>query len=81
MTRLVEQSVRVCSDPEGGPKRFKWSGQWYEVQRMLDLWTEAGAWWEGQREVTFFRVLTTRGAVCELIRDHQGGWWLYRVYD
>jgi hypothetical protein len=63
------------------PRRFLWRGAWYGVQRLLDLWTEAGAWWDGAQEATFLRVLTTDGNVCELILDHQGGWWLYRLYD
>lgn len=83
MTRLVRQAIEVSPAPGDGqaPQRFRWRGTWYRVQRLLDLWPEAGAWWDGEREVTFYRVLTAGGQVFELVRDHQGGWRLYRIYD
>ncbi len=83
MTRLIDQEVIVDSEPGtfGPPSRFKWRGRWYTVRRLLDLWTEAGAWWDGEQETVFFRVAIDRDSVCELLRQTGGKWRLYRMYD
>jgi len=50
------------------------------VQAIVDRWTEAGEWWDGEGERTVYRVLSERGSLFELeLRD--GQWRLYREYD
>lgn len=82
MSRLVDQPVVVQpgDGPFGAPRRFRWQGQRYEIRELLDVWTDTGAWWDGEREAVFFRVVTAGGTVFELMRG-DGGWRLYRIYD
>ncbi len=63
------------------PTGFMWRGQWFTIHELLDIWPDAGAWWDGERESVFFRVTVDQGTVFELLRDGQGRWHIYRIYD
>lgn len=87
MSRLVDQPIEVFGVPsEDGqhgdiPTSFAWRGQCFRVRELLDTWPDAGAWWDGERESTFFRITVDEGTVFELLRDNQGRWRVYRIYD
>ncbi len=83
MTRLIDQPIEVhgAVGPFCAPVGFRWRHSEYAVQAVLDVWTDTGAWWDGEGEVLFFRVMGGEGRVFELVRDSRGGWRLYRVYD
>lgn len=83
MTRLIDQRIEVLATVGnlGVPDRFRWRERWHSVHQLLDFWTEAGAWWDGERETTVFRVLLDGGLICELVRTAGGIWRLYRLYD
>lgn len=78
--KLVEAQVSVEANGHG-PARFWWRQRWVKVDRVVEEWTDAGAWWDGEREKTFYRVLSARGGVYELYREEPGRWVLYKVYD
>lgn len=83
MTRVVDQPIKVqgAVGPFGAPMGFRWRQREYTVQTVLDVWTDTGAWWDGEGEVSFFRVVGNESKVFELVRDCRGNWRLYRVYD
>ena len=52
-----------------------------EVLEVLDAWTEAGRWWEGEKEANFYRLSLAPAMVAEVMKDPEGGWWLVRLRD
>jgi hypothetical protein len=83
LTRLIDQPIKASGavGPFDAPESFHWREREYIVRAVLDVWTDTGAWWDGEGEVVFFRVVGGEGRVFELVRDQRGGWRLYRVYD
>jgi hypothetical protein len=67
--------------PSGAPAFFVWRGERFVVRDLLDIWTDAGSWWDGEGEATFFRLTVDEGTVVELMLDGCGIWRLYRIYD
>lgn len=74
--------VAVATDGAGHP-RWLWPGRdgRRAVAEVLEVWPDVGAWWDGEPEKVFYRVLLAGGTVCEIYRDPAGAWYLYRVYD
>lgn len=83
MTRIVDQPIEVrgALGPFAAPVSFRWRERDHTVRSVLDIWTDTGAWWDGEGEVRFFRVVGGEGRVFELVRDAHGNWRIYRVYD
>lgn len=78
-TRIIDRPITVVVGPDGTPRQFSYRGR-QRVQAIVDRWTEAGEWWDGEGERTVYRVLSERGSLFELeLRD--GQWRLYREYD
>lgn len=64
------------------PKSFSWRGKVYRVSEVQECWRLAGAWWDGEGEKTFFRLMTGSGAICELAYNHANhAWGLERIED
>ena len=64
------------------PKSFSWRGKVYRVSEIQECWRLAGAWWDGEGEKTFFRLLTDSGTICELAYNHSNHTWgLERIED
>lgn len=92
--RLLDVPLQVQTDPCGRLQGFLWRGRHYRLAERLDLWREAGAWWEGEPEKTFLVVRTDPAGVFELycaVRPTVPGrtaagreqpvWRLYKIYD
>ncbi len=81
MARPAAQPLtRVTLGPDGRPLGFLWRGRLWRVTRTAEVWKDAGCWWEGEEEKTFFRLETDGGRLVE-IYGAAGAWYLYRVYD
>ena len=64
------------------PAAFRWRGTFYRVAAVQEQWRFVGAWWDGEGERTFFRVLAEDGGIFELSYDHlKHIWQLARVED
>ena len=49
---------------------------------VQECWRLVGAWWDGEGEQTFFRVLADTGGIFELCYDHiRRVWRLKRIED
>ncbi len=73
--------VEVRCDSRGCPVKVRWRQRSFLV-RVLDVWEDTGAWWEGEAEKVFYRVELASGGLLELYRDTgTGKWHVYRVYD
>ncbi|MGE5485296.1 MAG: DUF6504 family protein [Ignavibacteriales bacterium] len=82
MSKIVNQPVLVLADKQMRPSRFFWFNRWFYVSRLMDVWNEAGQWWEGEPEKTVYRVLCNRDTMFELeFRGAERQWVLYKVYD
>ncbi len=77
--------LRVRLGVGGIPAAVAWTGgdrpRWRPVERILDVWKETGAWWEGEGEITVFRLLLAGGILAEVDRVADGIWLLHRIYD
>lgn len=82
MSRLIEQPITAMTlDAKRAPHRFTSQGRRWRVERALESWKDAGAWWEGESEKTFWRVIVVGGGIVELYQNAAGEWALYRVWD
>lgn len=82
MTRLVRRPIPAPErDPAGAPRAFVWRGRRLAITAVLESWRDAGLWWEGEVEKTFWRVQVADGGIYELWEDATGRWAVYRVWD
>jgi len=83
MSRLVDRPLdRINLDSSGRPLIFAWRRRSWRVSRTVEIWKDAGCWWEGEGEKTFFRLEADGGRLVEVYFDPQvEKWFLYRVYD
>lgn len=64
------------------PYQFFLNGQSHKIIRIMDYWRDVSEWWRGEPELWFWRVLTDRQGVYELVCHPQSNqWWVYHVYD
>jgi len=77
-----DNSLQVCLNLSNSPISFIRHKKLYKVKQILECWRLTGAWWDGQPERTFFRVLTDHYGIFELSFDHaKSEWKLSRVED
>jgi len=83
MSRLINSPVRVSASSRGHPKRFFWRGKTHHIHRILEIWSDIGAWWQGEQEKVFWRLETHDGGIFELYREREDSqtWYLYKIYD
>jgi hypothetical protein len=83
MSRLLDRPLdRVDLDSSGRPLLLSWRGRAWRVNRTTEVWKDAGCWWEGEVEKTFFRLEAAGGRLIEVYYDPQAAkWFLYRIYD
>ena len=82
MPHILEQTVPVRLDKNGGPAAFAWRDRMYRVAEVQDRWRLLGAWWDGEGEYTFYRVRAHDGGFYDLCYDHKHrGWKLNVVQD
>jgi hypothetical protein len=70
-----DQALEVALNKANAPVRFEWRGRTYRVKEIQECWRLVGAWWDGEEDQTFFRVLTDKGGIYELRFDHRKGSW------
>jgi len=64
------------------PSAFVWRGRRYCVSAVQERWRLVGAWWNGEGEKTFFRVVADTGGIFRICYDHADhSWMLERVED
>jgi len=82
MSRLYKRPVRVITNNKGLPVAFYWRG-FRRVLEIVDYRRMVGAWWEGESEKIFYRVLADpEWGLYDLYFDQAAGsWWMYRVWD
>jgi hypothetical protein len=82
MTRIIDRPAEVTMGPGGVPVSFRFAGERFRVEAVLDCWVERGRWWEQENEVITYRVATRGGGVYELTWDPTlKRWYLYKAYD
>jgi hypothetical protein len=83
MSRLIDKPVRVAASSQGRPRRFFWRGKSHKIHRVLEIWLDIGAWWQGEQEKVFWRLETRTGGVFELYHESEDKqtWFLYKIYD
>jgi len=83
MSRLINNQIRVIASSRGQPKRFFWRGKTHQIHRILEIWLDIGAWWQGEQEKIFWRLETDTGGIFELYqeREPEQTWVLYKIYD
>lgn len=86
MRRYIQRDLRVSLRPSGNaPAAFVWERRRYQVQQVLMVWKELGAWWDGEGERTCFRVSAAAEDLMgyfDLAYDHESRTWiLARVMD
>jgi hypothetical protein len=81
MSKRLEERVHVFADARGRPLRVRRGRRQIQVRQIVDEWEEASRWWQGEKAIRVYRVLTSEEAVWEL--HHQGAddWRLYRIHD
>ena len=80
--RLVERPLTLASSSAGRPQSFSWRGKSHIVMTIPESWADTGAWWEGEPEKIFYRLLVDDGGLYELYQERiSGRWYLYKVYD
>ena len=72
-------SIQVTLNSKNAPSAFKWRDVIHRVKEVQECWRLTGAWWDGQGEQTFFRVLTDKGGIYELRFDHERSAWTMDV--
>lgn len=80
---VKEQAIlEVALGRANAPTRFTWRGRVYRVKETQECWRLVGAWWDGEGDQTFFRVLTDKGGIYELRFDHgKSRWTMAAVED
>jgi len=82
VARIINRPVDVTMGPGGAPVSFRFAGVQERVREVLDCWTEAGRWWEGEPEQVAYRVATQSGGLFELaFIPRERRWHLYKAYD
>jgi len=82
MSKIINQPVLVVTDGKKTPRRFFWIKKWVFVERIMDVWSEVGQWWDGEPERTVYRILADSGKMFELQFQMMNNiWMLYKVYD
>ncbi len=74
-TSKQQAALEVALGKANAPDRFTWRGRIYRVKEVQERWRLVGAWWDGEGEMTFFRVLTDKGGIYELRFDHKKAKW------
>lgn len=77
---LMDEPIRVATDPEGRPVRFWRQGRPWEIARIQTRWRETDWSRAGVTERTIFRVETRPPGFSEL-HQTQEGWRLAAVAD
>jgi len=58
MAKRLQTAIKVTLQPDGRAPAHFWRGRTaYRVHRVEAIWKETGAWWEGEEERIYFRVL------------------------
>ena len=73
------QSIRVRTDGRGRPLGFTLHGVWHEVESIVEEWTEAGRWWEGETPRRFYRVAAD--GLFDLSRGGSAEWRVELAWD
>ena len=81
MPRLLCENAKVDLNGRNLPSRFVWREREYRVAQVQECWRLTGAWWDGEGEYTFFRVLAQEGGVYELCYSHKGDAWTLSVVE
>ncbi|NLN75830.1 MAG: hypothetical protein GX139_05930 [Armatimonadetes bacterium] len=78
----MQQDIQVILNSRHAPIAFEWQGRMQRVREVQECWRLIGAWWDGDGERTFFRVLTEHGGIYELYFDHvDSAWRLSAIRD
>lgn len=91
LSRLIDKPITVQLKAGGQPLLFIYRGRRYRIVQVLEVWREAGEWWEGKGSRTVYRVATVGGGIfeldyrCDNLHDdcsgNSGRWFLYKAYD
>lgn len=73
------RGISVTLGKNNIPRTFTWRKRDYRVSELQECWRYVGAWWDGEGEMTYFRVLADSGGIYELCYDHARDRWLLNV--
>jgi len=79
MSKRLSQPISVSLNNSNLPRMFNWRRRVYRVSDVQEIWRTMGAWWDGEGETTFFRVITDKGGIYELAYDHVKEAWMLSV--
>lgn len=74
-------TLRHTADGGVEPASFIWRGRCYRILCIDLVWKQVGRWWEGEGELTLYRVdaaplQTASAGRYELVYRHDGGDWM-----
>lgn len=81
MSKRLDEKVQVYADAQGRPRRLRRGRRQVQVRQMIDEWEESSCWWQGEKAIRVYRVLTSEGSLWELHHLRNGDWRLYRISD
>lgn len=82
MSRRYSRPIQVALGRKNVPQMFEWRGRMHRVVEVQERWRLVGAWWDGEGETTYFRVLTDSGGFYDLGYDHaKDVWTLSEIQD
>ncbi len=73
---MIDRTIQVILNSRHAPVAFEWQGKMRRVKEVQECWRLTGAWWDGESERTFFRVITGYGGIYELCFDHGKSEWV-----
>lgn len=72
---MPDRDIQVILNSRHAPVAFEWQGRMRRVKEVQECWRFTGAWWDGESERTYFRVLAAGGGIYELCFDHGRSIW------
>lgn len=72
---MKNTQIQVNLSKKNTPQSFCNAGRVYRVKEVQESWRYTGAWWDGEGEKTYFRVMTDKGGIYQLSFDHINSIW------
>ena len=78
MSRSTWRPTSVLLSALGLPLRVQEPDCSYQLDQLLEQWREAGKWWEGEHQKSFFRFVADEGILLELCNNSCDDSWTMR---
>lgn len=78
MSRSIWRPTNVLLSAEGLPFQVREPDNNYQLTQLLEQWREAGKWWEGEPQKSFYRFVAEEGILLELCNSSCDDSWSMR---